>query len=82
MMKLVEWLKNDGFQHHQRNFASGMTQKPSPKKKGQNKCKYVKPTNDNKDKLPIKEPLKKRAKDDWSKTKCLNYNQLGHLTKD
>jgi hypothetical protein len=42
----------------------------------------VKPTNDNKNRLLIKEPSKKRAKDDQSKTKCLNYNQLGHLTKD
>jgi hypothetical protein len=32
MMKLVEWVKNDGFQCHQRNFTSELTQKTSPKK--------------------------------------------------
>ncbi len=89
LMKLAQYMEDDGPLCHHGEFRSIVTQKNnvglSNGNKDQNKWKWDQNklrSHNNKEKPQGKKLVGKKDKHDLMKVMCFNYEKLGHLVKD
>jgi hypothetical protein len=89
LMKLAEYMEDDGLLCHHGEFKSMVTQKnnvgPNNGNKGQNKWKWDQSklrSPDKKEKPLGKKLMGKKDKCDLTKVMCFNYEKLGHLVNE